>query len=145
MAREDSKLAELIGRIVDTRRAEARINPQWIATEALLELDPGKRSPELVRVGCHMHLRQLARACCRRLFEGAEDEDEPVFEGFRELQWRYPTSHSHDKPEREYVLRDLMSDEDVSYNVARLRSEAHAKLAHADALEDWGRTRPKYA
>jgi hypothetical protein len=41
----------------------------------------------------------------------------------------------------QYVLRDHMTDDDVTFNVTRLRSEARAKLAHADALEAWGRSR----
>lgn len=43
--------------------------------------------------------------------------------------------------EPEYILRERMTDNDVAFNVARLRNEARAKLAHADALEAWGRNR----
>jgi hypothetical protein len=48
---------------------------------------------------------------------------------------------SEEFEEPEYVLRDIMSDGDVKYNVARLRAEASAKNQHADALEAWHRGR----
>lgn len=141
MTHSESQLAEVVARIIDIRRGQLRINPSWIATEALREIDPAAQSIELVRIGCHLHLRQIARAQCRKLFEDSEDDDEPRFSGFEGLQWRYPTMRSKGADEPEYVLRDHMSDDDVSYNVSRLRSEARAKLAHADALEAWGRSR----
>ena len=139
--REDSQLAEIVARIIDIRRGQIGIYPSWIATEALKVIDPASQSPELVRLGCHLQLRQIARAQCRKLFEDSEDDDEPRFTGFDGLQWRYPTARSKGQPEPEYILRDHMTDDDVDYNIARLRSEARAKLAHADALEAWGRSR----
>jgi hypothetical protein len=141
MTHEESKLTEIVARIIDIRRGQVRINPSWIATEALREIDPVGQSLELVRLGCHLQLRQIARGLCRKLFEDNEDDDEPRFTGFEGLQWRYPTARSKGKPEPEYILRDNMSDADIGFNVARLRSESRAKLAHADALEAWGRSR----
>jgi hypothetical protein len=141
MTREESQLAEIVARIIDIRRSQVRINPSWIATEALKEIDPAGRSVDLVRLGCHLQLRQIARAECRTLFEDSEDGDEPRFSGFEGLQWRYPASRSKGKDEPEYVLRDQMTNDDVEYNVGRLRREGRAKLAHADALEAWGRSR----
>jgi hypothetical protein len=141
MTHEEGQLAEIVARIIDIRRAQERINPSWIATEALKEIDPAARSVDLVRIGCHLQLRQIARAACRKLFEGKADEDEPEFAEFKHLQWRYPTARSKDAAEPEYVLRDRLTDEDVAYNITRLRREGRAKLAHADALEAWGRSR----
>jgi hypothetical protein len=141
MTREESQLAEIVARIIDIRRGQIGINPSWVATEALKEIDPASRSIVLVRLGCHLHLRQLARQQCRKLFgdhkSDPADREPELFEG---LQWRYPTARSKADDEPEYILRDHMSDEDVGYNVGRLRAEANAKLAHADALEAWGRS-----
>jgi hypothetical protein len=141
MTSEQRQLAEIVARIIDTRRKQIKINPSWIATEALNEIDPTSSSIGLVRAGCHMHLKQVARAQCRTLFEDGDDDAEPHFTGFENLQWRYPTAHSKENIEHEYVVLGSMTTEDVAYNVARLRSEANAKLAHADALEAWGRGR----
>ena len=142
MTNDESQLVEVVARIIDVRRSQVRINPSWIATEALKEIDPDSRSRPLVRVGCHLHLRQIARGQCRKLFGshdggGVDDQGEM----FEELQWRYPTARSKEEDEPQYVLRQHMSSDDIAYNVARLRSEARAKLAHADALEAWGKTR----
>lgn len=145
MTREEGQLAEIVARIIEIRRTQIRVNPSWIATEALKEIDPANRSHPLVRTGCHLQLRQIARAQCRKLFEDDDNEDdndnEPPFIGFKELQWRYPAARSKDKPEPEYVLLDRLSHADVEYNVQRLRREGQAKLDHADALEAWGRSR----
>jgi hypothetical protein len=143
MTKEESQLAEIVARIIDIRRAQVKINPTWIATEALKEIDPASRSIALVRTGCHLQLRQIAREQCRKLFEDDEDEAQPRFPAIEGLQWRYPTQRTKDEHEPQYVLRELMSDGDVAYNVARLRSEAEAKLAHADALEAWGLSRKR--
>jgi hypothetical protein len=145
MTREESQLAEIVARIIEARRDYVVINPNWIATEALKEIDPSSRSVALVRLGCHLQLRQIARQQCRKLFEDSEEDDEPRFAGFEGLQWRYPTAHSKRESEPEYILRDRMSGADVAYNVARLRSESRAKAAHADLLEAWDRSRPKAA
>lgn len=139
MTKEESQLAEIVARIIEIRRTQVRVNPSWIATEALKEIDPVNRSHPLVRTGCHLQLRQIARAQCRKLFEDddSENDSEPHFTGFEELQWRYPAAHSKGKPEPEYVLLEHLTRADVKYNAQRLRREGHAKLEHADALEAW--------
>jgi hypothetical protein len=141
MTREESQLAEIVARIIDIRRAQVRINPSWIATEALKEIDPSNRSVELVRLGCHLHLRQIARGQCRKLFDPSEepfaDEQSELFEN---LQWRYPvTRTAADEPE--YILREHMTNADIAFNVGRFRRAGRKLLAHADTLEAWGRSR----
>lgn len=141
MTREESHLADIVARVIDIRRSQVRINPSWIATEALKEIDPSNRSVFLVRTGCHLQLRQIAREQCRKLFEDKDDEDEPRFAAIEGLQWRYPIRKSKEDHEPQYILREQMSAFDVNYNVARLRREGRARLAHADTLEAWGRSR----
>jgi hypothetical protein len=141
MTKEERHLAEIVARIIDIRRTHVKINPTWIATEALKEIDPANRSVALVRIGCHLQLRQIAREQCRTLFEDSEGDDEPRFAAIEGLQWRYPAQRSKEEHEPQYILRDHMSDADVAYNVERLRREGRAKLAHADTLEAWGRAR----
>jgi hypothetical protein len=36
------------------------------------------RSVTLVRIGCHLQLRQIEREQCRTLFEDSEGDDEPL-------------------------------------------------------------------
>jgi len=139
---EERKLAEIIARLIDARDGQIKISPAWIATEAMKELDPERVSPMLVYAGCHLELRQMARQHLRQKYHPDTDDKEPeLFDGL--LQPRYPTARSARADEPEYILLDHLSDQDISYNVARLRAEARAKLKHADALEGYGRTRPE--
>jgi hypothetical protein len=134
---ETSQLVAILSRIVDTRRGERTINPSWVATEALIEIDPDGKSPPLVRVGCHLELRQLARGLLREVFERGESADDahPLFP---ELQWRYPQASRKGDAEPSYILLDEMMPKDIAYNVDRLRMEGRSKLAHADRLEAFG-------
>jgi len=143
MTKKESQLAGVVARILELQRNQIRINPSWIATEAMKLIDPKNRSIGLVRIGCHLQLRQIARGQCRKSFESPDegDDDQPQFAGFDDLQWRYPTSRPKGLPEPEYILRESMTDEDIAYNVASLRREGRAKLQHADFLEACGRSR----
>ena len=134
---EERKLAEVIARIIDLRRAAVSISPTWVAAEAMKELDPERAAPMLVHAGCNLHLRQIARGQLRRRFEPDDDEgdEHDLFPG---LQQRYPTARSVRADEPEYVLLEHLTRADIGFNVARLRSEARAKLEHADALEAYG-------
>jgi hypothetical protein len=146
MTNEAKQLIELVAKIIDQRRDAVRINPTWIATEALKILDPDRTSIPLVFLGCHLQLRQIARGICRSLFEPEDEQQDTVARDtlFPELQWRYPEPHRKDE-EPSYVLREEMSASVVSFNVERLRTEGMAKLRHADALAAWHRNRSRAA
>jgi hypothetical protein len=144
MAPEAQALTDIIARIIDTRRGETRISPSWVATEAMVEIDPGRSSVALVYLGCHLELRQIARSLVRLHFEDTSDpaDDESAqHELFPKLQWRYPAARSSGAGEPEYVKLEDLSAADVAYNVQRLRREGNAKLKHADALDAFGRSR----
>ena len=81
---------------------------------------------------------RIARGHLAFRYEPRSKPSEPeLFEG---LQLRYPVVHGHDEEPR-YVLRDLLSDTDVGWNVSRLRAGGQAKPDHADALEAWNASR----
>jgi hypothetical protein len=139
------QLRELVARIIEMRRGQPRISPSWVATEAMHDLDRGRtveHDHPMIWQGCHLQLRQIARQLLAQRFERGEEEEDLLF---TDLQWRYPTARSATAEEPEYILRDLMSDEDITYNVQRMRAEAIAKMQHADALEAWGRRRGRVA
>jgi hypothetical protein len=139
------QLRDLVARIIEMRRGQPRISPGWVATEAMHDLDRNRtveHDHPTIWLGCHLQLRQIARQLLAQRFEQGEEEQHLLF---KDLQWRYPTARSANAEEREYLLRDLMSDEDIAYNVGRLRAEALAKMYHADALEAWGRDRGEVA
>jgi hypothetical protein len=135
---DESKLSEIVARVIEGHWQKERINPAWIATEAMLLIDPSKVVQQqfpLAYLAAHLHLRQLARAECRKLFE--EDGDKRQADLFPGLQWRYPAAHQKDNGEPVYVLRDLLTPKDVSYNVLRLNNEAIEKQRHARRLIAW--------
>jgi hypothetical protein len=119
MSAETRSLSAVVGKIIEAQRDQARINPDSIATAALLELDPKKISVPAVLAGCHLALRQIARGQLRKRFEDVSDDDEDASELeqserdcdapepeqavlFPQLQSRYPSS----RQAGEYVLRE---------------------------------------
>jgi hypothetical protein len=147
---ETSPLVMIIAKIIETRRSETRISPAWVATEAMIVLkaewmrEPDDEGYPLVYLAAHLELRQIAREKLREKFEPAWDEDKDTHPLFPELQWRYPVSRPKGV-EPKYVLLEHLTGADVSFNVNRLRVDARSRLAHADALEAWGRDRPRAA
>lgn len=122
------------------------ISPSWVATEGMNKLDENvdnKSRAPLIYVGCHLQLRQIARALLRNEFED-DKEKSAQHELFPDLQWRYPRQHRAGE-EPCYILLEDMTDADVEYNVVRLRDEGNAKLKHATALQAWNADRNKSA
>lgn len=141
-SRQDQRLRDLVATVIELHKDQARISPTWVATQAMHDLDSDRRIETdhvLIWTGCHLQFRQIARQILAKHFKNENDQKEN--ELFPGLQWRYPTAHSAEEEEPEYVLREHMSSDDVVYNVVRLRAEAGAKMQHANALEAWGQSR----
>lgn len=136
---DSHQLRELLESIYERRIDEVRVSPAWLATEALLSLDPRKTAPTLVYRAAHLQLRQLARGLCRQRFED-DGEWTEQHDLFPNLQKRYPAVHTTEG-EPEYVLLEHLTALDIAFNLNRLRREANAKLSHADALEAWSKQR----
>lgn len=141
---EERELHQLLVAIYERRRDEVRVSPSWLATEAMIEIDPDRISPSRVYMAAHLELRQLARGICRRVADPTEESTEQ-HEMFPGLQKRYPEARTANSDEPQYVLLEHLSEEDVAFNVRRLRAEASAKMAHADALEAWWQNRQQPA
>jgi hypothetical protein len=136
-------LRDVVQKIIEGHKAEERLSPAWIATEAMVKLDAAElqKSKPLVYLAAHLQLRQIARHACRKQFEPVEPDDDEGLDPaqqdlFPGLQSRYPAAHADDE-EPSYVVRDAMTDKDVSFNVRRLRREGKSKISRADALEAW--------
>lgn len=141
---EETELHQILTRLYEQRGQERAISPAWLATEAMIELDPERVSPHRVYIAAHLELRQLARGICRKRSE-PESEATEQHEMFPFLQRRYPEARSANTEEPQYVLLEHLTADDVKFNVQRLRSEASTKLAHADALEAWWQNRAEAA
>jgi hypothetical protein len=132
LEKDETDIVSLITKIYEKHSKEIRVSPAWLATEAMNFLDPERKSQVLIYRAAHLQFRQLARGMCRIKFEGEAD----THDLFPELQRRYPARHKEDV-EPEYVLLEHLEEEDVTYNYDRLKSEARAKMKHADALLAW--------
>lgn len=137
MTSEQKKLREVLSAVLARREGEPAISPAWLATEAMIDIDPDRTATELVYLAAHLQLRQIGRELCRRQFSDAIESDSQ-HRLFPDLQARYPSHRAAMDDDPEYIKLENLMQEDVDYNVARLRSEASSKMAHARALEAWG-------
>lgn len=139
----EQSLSEIAARIVDLRVREHRISPAWVATEAMLIIDPERAGPPLEYSAAHLYLRQVARQLLRTSFDMPDESEAKQHHLFPDLQSRYPTAAAAKSPEQVYILLEYMTKEDIAYNVARLRGEGTARLKHADRLENYGKNRKR--
>ena len=133
--KEGAELYQIIADIYDQQKDNPSVNPISLANAAMDEIHFPRRLHELGWIGCHLQLRQIARSFCRQQFDptGFRVQDDLFPETLHE---RYPTrTKANEEPE--YVLLDQLSDDDVLYNVERMRRAAFALQRHADALEAW--------
>lgn len=135
--REDASLYEVVSEIYERYRDRVVIVPEFLATEAMQAIGAKLHDNARWYLAAHLQFRQIARSFCNKKFDPVEAEIEQD-EMFPVLQERYPRAPSSKRAQPEYVLRELMTREDIEHNVHRLRQEAQAKAKHADALEAWG-------
>jgi len=146
MTKEGEQAAAVISRIINKRNDQLKISPAWVATEAMRDLKAlrlRKNNP-IVYDLAHQSARQIARRLLAEMFDPASTEapDSKQGEFFEGLQQRYPAARMGlGGEEPTYVLRDSMTDEDVDFNVGRMRRQSAALAKHADTLEAWNLNR----
>ena len=85
--------------------------------------------------GAVEHYKAIARRMLARQYEHDSDENE-VYQGDMfsgQLQDRYPVQRKKGE-EPLYKPRNMLSLEEITWNVEQLRKSATARLRHADAL-----------
>jgi hypothetical protein len=138
---DEEKLAQTVQSIIEHNADLVAISPAWVATAAMQAIEFPRDLHALGYAGCHLELRQMARAKLRRQFdpvsliEDAADDGEDLFPDT--LQDRYPRRPKRGR-EPEYVQRTRMSHDDLVYNVGRMRLAGDALHRHANALQAWG-------
>ena len=126
-----NELNRLIGYALNKYSSDMPVSAESLADVVIRKIDEDEKSPELVRFGCVLELRQMARALLRKEYrERLDDDSHPYF--FGGLQDLYPGSG---KRKGQYLPRSMMSVDDYKENAERLRKEGRAKLLHADELE----------
>lgn len=134
-------LKEIVGQAIAEMQGE-RSRPSWIAQRALLIADPEKLAPHSIAFAADLEFRQIAREMLRSTYAPETPEDGQPLQHrlFPGLQAQYPRRVSgEDEPE--YVKPELLSAEDIEWNIARMRSTANSLQRGADALEAWASDR----
>jgi len=125
---------------IEERRDCAIIGPSALASATLEEFAPDGLDPHIEYASLE-HFKSMARKNLARSFEDggeanpAYDEQGELFSGH--LQERYPLPRKQGA-EPQYKLRSLLTPQERRWNVLKLRKDANARLAHADALEAEG-------
>jgi hypothetical protein len=137
----EEELYAVTRQIIERQREAATVSPTWIATHVMCEIRFKPQLHHLGYAGCHLQIRQMARQELRRKHDPNAVIIDQLTSGqddfFPEtLQDRYPRRTAHGE-EPVYVLRDLMTDADVEWNMNRMRRGGEALLKHADALRAW--------
>lgn len=133
---ESDRLAEEVARACDFNASVTSIDPAMIADRVMASIEAVFEDNPLEWVGCHLHVRQLARSYLRGRFAPESkqngDSENDLFP--ETLQDRYPC---RPRPESEpvYTLRSSLSEEDRWYNIDRLRKTAVALVKHSNAFE----------
>ena len=147
---EERELGIIVERVIDLYRATKDVSPAWVATQAMTILEFPRSLHRLGYVGCHLELRQIARGKLRKRFDPtavADADADEIDDLFPEpLQERYPAARKKGE-EPVYRLLHELTDDDVAYNLRRMRSAASALDKHADRLQAWhaGRGKPAAA
>lgn len=127
--------------VIEKQRDASTISPTWIATHVMCEIKFRPQLHHLGYAGCHLQIRQMARQELRKRHDPNAAVNEQLAGGQGDffpdtLQSRYP-QRTQPGEEPVYVLRDLMTDDDVEWNEYRMRRGGEALLRHADALRAW--------
>ena len=134
---DGAELVDAVRRVYEINRRVVAIDPEFLANHAMEIIRFDRSVHPLGWVGCNLHLRQVARAFCRRNFDAAASVasgDTVNGDMFPDtLQDRYPRQ-SQKSQEPIYVLRDYLSEEDRWFNIDRLFGTAEALQRHARAL-----------
>lgn len=127
-----SELYDVIDNIIENEKDEVGISAPWVANKAMITVDPNRISVPCVYFGCLEHAKQYAMRKLGKKFD-ATDNDNPQFELFTELQWRYPKRPVPDA-ERRYILLEYMVEDDIEYNETRFLLASESLAKHARAL-----------
>ena len=134
-------LKEIVAQAINELQGQ-RARPSWIAERAMRIADPERVAPASIAFAANLEFRQLARERLRDEFEPENPEEHKPKQDrlFPGLQAMYPRRVAKDE-EPEYVRPELLTAQDVMFNIARMRSGAEALQRGADALEAFARER----
>lgn len=132
-----------IDRRIEELGGLVQLSPTTLALDVQMRFvpDDGKVEPHILWTSLE-YFKHLARGRLRSRFD-PEGENNEAYQGelfSGHLQRAYPVPRAKGQ-EPLYVPRDMLTREDVEYNVNLLRKSARARLRHADALQAWADSR----
>lgn len=131
------EIAADIQREIEAASPAIPLSPTTLALAVLSRLSAEPLTPK-VQYASLEHLKQMARKALAGRYEpdGAENDAHQgdMFSGH--LQDRYPVPRVKGA-DPIYKPRDVLSADELAWNVGQLRKAAAARLRHADALQAW--------
>lgn len=136
--REGKELYDMVAKVCTDWQDVDIISPILVANTVMSDMDFGRDLHRLGYIGCNLTLRQIARTHLRQKFDPADsaNADDDLFPDT--LQERYPRRPKLGQ-EPVYVLRALLTGEDIEYNATRMEQSGAALIRHASALREYGR------
>lgn len=107
---------------------EDPVSPEIISDAVIRGIDPDDDAPTLVRWGCILELRQIARGVLRRTYDGEPGQD-GLFDD--DLPEKMPGYGDH---KGLYVPRSQMTLTDYEGNIDRYEKELESKQRKLDKL-----------
>lgn len=139
MTLHESIVTDLV-RLIEEQQADI-LTPASLAIELQHRYAEQRLEPHIEYASLE-HLKNMARKVLAGNFdaEGSQNKSHQgeLFSG--RLQDRYPVPRKRGE-EAVYKLREVLSREEVAWNIGTLRKSAEARLLHADALEAWDQSR----
>jgi len=140
--RDRDTLTDAVSRVIDLHGTALSIAPDSIATGAMAAIGFHYATHNAGWYGCYQHMLQLARERLRGKFDPearATAYAEAQSELFDEtLQDRYPLRPRRNADgswkQPEYVLREVLGEDDRWFNIDRLAHISAAASKHHDAL-----------
>jgi len=130
-----------IAALIDAQGGEGIITPASIALALRARYGGETVDPKLAYLSLE-HLKQMARRVLSGRYSADGEENEAhqgdLFSG--ELQTRYPVPRQRGE-EPAYKLRELLTPDEVKWNLHSLAASADARMRHYRALEAWDQSR----
>lgn len=141
MTKDEEKCRDLISKIYERHKNKVKISPAWLATEAMVSLDPRRETDPMIYASAHLQFCQWARGLCRDKWDPQDANLADQHDLFPELQKRYPTARFKGEV-AEYVLLEHLSEIDRRFNINRLSTTGESFTRHSRALAEWCRLHP---
>jgi hypothetical protein len=139
VSKETAPLYKIIDETYEVHRLKPTVSPNMLAKEAMERIKFPRGLHELGWQAALLEFRQIARSRLRKRFDDApiqEDDGQLELLDDGTLQDRYPLPPK-DGEDPQYKLLDLLSEDELQYNITRLTQTGRARITHAITLQGY--------